>query len=88
MNIYFRSTTLGVNYRVYARKNGILFHDPGFISITDSGHDQNNFIMGLVSLSQGDVIDFEVRIYGATETASSVTLHAGPGHTYILIESL
>ena len=88
MNMYFRTMKLGVNYRVYARKNGSLFHDPGFISITGSGHDQNNFIMGLVSLNQGDMIDFEVRIYGATETASSVVLHAGSGHTYILIESL
>ena len=90
MNMYFQSVKPGVNYRALARRNGSLFQNPGFISIVDNGLDQNSFVMGLVSLNQGDIISFEVRIYGGSvgKAGSTVSLFAGPGHTFILIESL
>ena len=85
-NIYFQSTRVGDNQRVYTFKNGVVFPDPGFVSITDSGLDQSNFVMGLVSLNAGDIIDFRIiTVYGAT---GNVALWGGAGHTYILIESL
>ncbi|NDW09431.1 hypothetical protein [Dysgonomonas sp. 520] len=88
MNMYFRSTQPGMNQRVYIFKNGNLFQDPGFISITDAGRDQNNFIMGLVSLNKGDAISFWVRAYDPYEPSANITLFGREGHTYILIESL
>ncbi|WP_062185379.1 hypothetical protein, partial [Dysgonomonas macrotermitis] len=85
-NIYFQSTEVGGNPRVYVFKNGVFFQDPGFVSVTDTGMDQSNFVMGLVSLNAGDIIDFRVmKIHGSSP---DVALWGGLGHTYIIIESL
>ncbi|NDW08669.1 hypothetical protein [Dysgonomonas sp. 520] len=87
MNMYFRSTQPGENQRVYAFKNGVFFQDPGFISVTDNGKDQNNFVMGLVKLDQGDIIDFWGFIYNNAQS-EDILLYGEEGHSYILIESL
>jgi len=92
MNMYFTAVSVGQNHRVYTYRNGSILYTSGIISITDSGMDQAAFVMGLVSLNQGDRIDFRVQIApgpapGIT-TPMATRLWGGAGHSYILIESL
>jgi hypothetical protein len=84
MNIYFTTTNLKENCRVYIHRNDTIFQSPGLISITDAGSDVCAYVMGLAFLRKDDIIDLRT---GAAPTGR-FRYWALPGHSFLLIESL
>lgn len=83
--VYFQTRgKIGENFRAYIFRNGVQFLNGGLVSVTDAGYDIASSVMGLASLSKGDVIDLRV----ACQPSGTLAYWAGVGHTFLIIESL
>lgn len=84
--VYFQTRSdIGANFRAYIHRNGAQYILSGIVSVTDMGSDIAAYTMGITSLNKGDIIDLRIGAYSAT---GNVAYYAGPGHTFLIIESL